>query len=424
MARPDGGILPLYLLLCPWLHLLLGYTESLRRCNLGARWFWLGHLGMGCATIASAGCGYEVPTGASTEELVPFHVAFELTDSVVLRASTDDPVAEASKIVTWGDGLALVDGMQGNVKTFDRDGVLIRTVGRPGDGPGEFRRPVDAVVLEDGALVVLDARHQRLSRFDATGTHERDMAVGGHFVSDVERIEGADGDELLAVAYQDDVLVTRGEWGNGVHILDQTGRYQNTIARVEEPMPPRSKSFSAVSMAIHGRCVAVARVYSDTVHLYDPWATGCGGSGKLHGAPLVMGGPGYYAPAWPDAGRMLTSADDAMKWSQAQMWLMDVFANWDIVIAELVTTDATERVLYYQYVVADGSGRVRAATEASEQRIVGMEGDTVYTVDLTMEGDAVLRTYRFPVSPLQAAHRPGEGGVAREARDRDALDPF
>ena len=333
---------------------------------------------------------------------MPFHVAFELTDSVVLRALTDDPVAKVGKIVTWGGGLALIDEMQGNVKTFDREGALIRTVGRPGDGPGEFRSPVDAVVVEDGALVVLDARHQRLSRFDATGTHERDMAVGGHFVSDVERIEGPDGSELLAVTYQDNVLVTRGEWGNGVHVLDQTGRYQNTIARVEEPMAPRSKSFSAVSMAIHGRCVAVARVYSDTVHLYDPWATGCGGSSGLDREPWVMGGPAYYAPAWPD-GDMLRLAADAMMWSQDQMWLMDVFANGNIVVAELVTTGATDRVLHYQYVVADASGTIRAATEASEQKIVGLEGGTVYTVDLTMGGDAVLRTYRFPVAGSRAS---------------------
>ena len=83
-----------------------------------------------------------------------------------------------------------------------------------------------------------------------------------------------------------------------------------------------------------------------------------------------------------------------LAWSQSQIWLMDVFALGELVIAELVTADPKERVLYYQYVVGDSSGGIRIATTRSEQRIVGVQSDTVYTIGLSVEGNARLRRYR------------------------------
>ena len=84
-----------------------------------------------------------------------------------------------------------------------------------------------------------------------------------------------------------------------------------------------------------------------------------------------------------------------LAWSQSQIWLMDVFALGELVIAELVTADPKERVLYYQYVVGDSFGGIRIATTRSEQRIVGVQSDTVvYTIGLSVEGNARLRRYR------------------------------
>ena len=235
-------------------------------------------------------------------------------------------------------------------------------------------------------LIVLDVGHRRLSRFDSTGVHQGDVAIGGYSLGALERIVGPDGEEWLAVG------AAPGGAGNGVHILDVKGEYLETIVDVADPGPPRSTSFGAVSIAVQDQCVVVGRVYSDTVHLYDPWEVGCGGRSRPGGVPLLLGGPEYFPPAWPRGGRVLGGAE-MLTWSQSQIWLMNVFALGELVIAELVTAD--QRVLYYQYVVGNSSGGIRVATTRSEQRIVGVQSDTVYTIGLSVEGNARLRRYHL-----------------------------
>ena len=338
------------------------------------------------AALGIVGCRVE-NTAYSSVDLVPFETTFELIDSVVLNATTGDPIADPIKVVRWGRHFAVLDQIQGNVKVFDRSGSWMRSVSRPGDGPGEFRGVSDAVVIRDDMLIVLDVVHRRLSTFDSTGVHQGDIAVGGYSMGALERIVSPDGEEWLAVGY-------RQSEDNGVHVLDVKGGYLETIVDVADPGPPRSTSFGAVSIAVQDQCVVVGRVYSDTVHLYDPWEVGCGGRSRPGGVPLLLGGPEYFPPDWPRDTRALGGAE-MLTWSQSQMWLMNVFALGEVVIAELVTADPTERVLYYQYVVGGSSGGIRAATTRSEQRIVGVQSDTVYTIGLSVEGNAGLRRYRL-----------------------------
>lgn len=335
------------------------------------------------------GCRVENPAYSGVG-LVPFETAFELIDSVGLNATTGDPIADPIKVVRWGRRFAVLDQIQGNVKVFDPSGSWLRSVGRPGDGPGESRLVSDVVVTQDDMLIVLDVGHRRLSTFDSAGVHQGDVAIGGYSLGALERIVDPDGEEWLAVG----ATPAPGGVGNGVHILDVKGEHLETIVNVAAPGPPRSTSFGAVSIAVQDQCVVVGRVYSDTVHLYDPWEVGCGGRSRPEGVPLLLGGPEYFPPAWPRDQRALGGAE-MLAWSQSQMWLMNVFALGELVIAELVTADPKERVLYYQYVVGGSSGGIRVATTRSEQRIVGVQSDTVYTIGLSVDGNAGLRRYRL-----------------------------
>ncbi len=53
------------------------------------------------------------------------------------------------------------------IKVFGRDGRLVRTIGRDGDGPGEFRSPI--LGMHATELVVFDPRLARISVFDTAG---------------------------------------------------------------------------------------------------------------------------------------------------------------------------------------------------------------------------------------------------------------
>lgn len=68
----------------------------------------------------------------------------------------------------------VLDPANQRVSKFRVDGSVEYTVGRPGDGPGEFRRPTGISTSRAGELTVLDARRARFIKFDR----------GGEFVSE------------------------------------------------------------------------------------------------------------------------------------------------------------------------------------------------------------------------------------------------
>lgn len=75
------------------------------------------------------------------------------------------------------DGVVVVVNLgSGDVRLYSSDGRHIRTVGRKGSGPGEFRDPRKVWVIADDSLVVMD--WTRVSVFDSSGTFVRSTQIG------------------------------------------------------------------------------------------------------------------------------------------------------------------------------------------------------------------------------------------------------
>ena len=73
----------------------------------------------------------------------------------------------------------VVDYSNGRVQVFDPAGAYLRTIGRSGQGPGEFENPtrIDFGGLE-GAIQVLD-RYRRVNLFDEKGAYTRSVTLEG-----------------------------------------------------------------------------------------------------------------------------------------------------------------------------------------------------------------------------------------------------
>jgi hypothetical protein len=69
-------------------------------------------------------------------------------------------------------GLAITQYSTSSVLLFDAKGQLIRTIGRRGDGPGEFHTPRRVWVFDD-TLVISDHRPWRLQYFTQDGVYIR-----------------------------------------------------------------------------------------------------------------------------------------------------------------------------------------------------------------------------------------------------------
>ena len=59
----------------------------------------------------------------------------------------------------------VLDGQAQEVRVFDADGTYVRTLGRSGEGPGEFTRAEAVAVLPDGRILVRDAGDKNIQVF-------------------------------------------------------------------------------------------------------------------------------------------------------------------------------------------------------------------------------------------------------------------
>jgi hypothetical protein len=109
--------------------------------------------------------------------------AFSLEEdlSVGGQDSADTLLAEITSIAVDGRGVIFVlDGKDKDVKVFGQDGKHIKTLGKAGQGPGEFPNPQSIRFNENNEIVVVNVA--RLSIFDASGNYLRDISLGGQIL--------------------------------------------------------------------------------------------------------------------------------------------------------------------------------------------------------------------------------------------------
>ncbi|NIN99886.1 MAG: 6-bladed beta-propeller, partial [Anaerolineae bacterium] len=96
----------------------------------------------------------------------------------------------------------ILDAHAQEVRVFDRAGQYLRTIGREGGGPGEFKRAMAVVIAPSGDLWVLDPGNARISAFDTAGAFlSSQRMLGGYFTSNWQ---GGFDDEGLFYTYMPD----------------------------------------------------------------------------------------------------------------------------------------------------------------------------------------------------------------------------
>jgi hypothetical protein len=73
-------------------------------------------------------------------------------------------------VMDWGDT---------DIKVFNRAGEHTRTIGKKGQGPGEFNIPADLRIGEDGRIYLLDSRQNRISILNLDGSYISGFTLGG-----------------------------------------------------------------------------------------------------------------------------------------------------------------------------------------------------------------------------------------------------
>ncbi len=104
-----------------------------------------------------------------------------LVEDLVLGNDANDPnqaFYRARALDVDADGnIWLLDGGNHRMLTFSPDGDFIRSIGREGQGPGEFEQPSELAIVDD--TVVVRSSLTRVSLFDLRGEHIRDAQISG-----------------------------------------------------------------------------------------------------------------------------------------------------------------------------------------------------------------------------------------------------
>lgn len=91
---------------------------------------------------------------------------FEEVARLRLAGSAEQPIGGISGLAIHPAGrIAVADRQSHRVYVFGADGELLAILGGPGEGPGEFRSPLDVAFGRDGRLFVAEAGFPRITVF-------------------------------------------------------------------------------------------------------------------------------------------------------------------------------------------------------------------------------------------------------------------
>ena len=117
----------------------------------------------------------------------------------------------------------VMDSGNQRIQKYDKDGNYLQTIGRKGQGPGEFMRPFDFLLDEKENIYVLEIR--KIHVFDPRGNSIKDMNLQTFMMGFTP---GADGN-IIAYGF---VPAEQGQ-DYGVVIIDQEGKTTKTIVKFQ-----------------------------------------------------------------------------------------------------------------------------------------------------------------------------------------------
>lgn len=229
---------------------------------------------------------------ASPDTAPSFDDLFPTVARVTLEEAPDDPIVEITSLTPRpAGGFIVVDGPAGRVRLYDDTGRIERSLGGPGEGPGELQSPAAAAEGPSGELHVVQRADSRHTIF-----------WPGDSVS-MTRVPGLYGFWLHWLA--DGYVVGLGRQDERYAVLSAEGdvraRFGRRDPRVQEM--PFWVFFVQERAAVDGDRVFVSSSFSPDVRVFST----SGDSLYTFGTPPR----GWIEPTSPEIGTIASDADRA-----------------------------------------------------------------------------------------------------------------
>jgi len=326
----------------------------------------------------------------SRRELTPQESVFIALEPIHLRPSESDRLGMVSGLAFWGTNIAVPDGIQQNVKIFDAKGTLVQTIGRAGDGPGEFRGPSGAAAIKGGQLAVIDGM-KRVTLFAPDGVYLRHWRAGVILSGNFR-------------ASQDSTRIIVGGMGNveddgapamrAALLYNVDGHLQSSLGQVPDSLRPGEYNFLAGYGAEQDGVLAAMLKAHNRVHIRT----------RNGDTTFLVGNAIWEPPAWDRL--PLNDLGAHMKWTNTQMWTNRLLpAGGGAFVAALSRFDTVADLPRAHYVFFDPSGNELTVTTAANFLIQEIRRDTAYYLRTHPDGSVWLERYRIRL-PAGAEPKP------------------
>jgi hypothetical protein len=163
-------------------------------------------------------------------------------------------------LVDEQDKVYILDLQLSEVRVFNINGEYVRTVGREGEGPGEFRYPTDMLFLPDGKLGVIQPSASRIVLFEEEGTPAGGLRIQPPEGKGFFRLAGGRlaGDQLVMLYELGNK--NKGSWNTTHHLafFDMTGKQRNVLIKAATKMNYLSARFDEGNWNRFNRCWTVS----------------------------------------------------------------------------------------------------------------------------------------------------------------------
>lgn len=323
------------------------------------------------------------------EEAAPeaqlFSEMFVVQERVRLATENDDPLGAASDIAVWGEVIAVSDRLGTNVKVFSRDGRLLSTLGRLGDGPGEFRYPTSLAVVDEGRLGVLDLRQSQINFFDEDGDFAYAFEFPGVYTGEMVAFDR--GTSLLVSTRVAGREVQDSVAPHFVHIFDLDGTIGGSFGRWPQARDRAETPFMGIVLAATRDDDIVWGTVGRHVLFFQDLAGN-------EGAPTdTVSIPGLRNPDWTKAPER---EPDLWNWMTSHELLMGVFEGPDVVIARFRGGDPNKGEEWYRYaIVSQDTKELIAITERTDAYLQTWDAGEALGIEIEADGHSYLTRFQL-----------------------------
>jgi hypothetical protein len=239
-------------------------------------------------------------------------------------ANPEVPLYQVTAVQALGEGrVAVGTNSPAQALVFEADGSLAVTLGREGDGPGEFWNVASLVALASDSILVWDRDRRRISVFTGEGVYSREAGLS----ESVSLSPLAEPSTSVPAGFTSLVPLTSGTiavFSVGVWGMEAGAAAEPSVTRTE--LPSKRIDSEGVTLASYGSFRGMEFYYAPGIGT-APYAFGATTSGAGSGDALVVGtgeSPEvrFYGPdgaldrivRWGDSDRSVVGSMPARDW--------------------------------------------------------------------------------------------------------------